>query len=267
MKVASVLIGTGLLSIVGCHSPLSVSSNHVWAIVKISYDPATLKAKGGTCGTVFFVNETNFVTAHPTEIDSGLFVPNKGYPNVRVFLANAQGDTIEDFWIVSRAPEHDLAIGRVRTPHPHVLVCQPDSNVRPGDEVYNIGFPTNQVPDISLRMQGHKLIVEKIRISPSFQHGTIEAIMPLPPNAKDQVKIQNQPVIILNHSSTTGFSGGPLVARRSGKVVGMMSFVTPATAVRPEAVAAIPIANIQPHILASDPSRTGEGSQKAPSKP
>jgi len=266
MKVASVLIGTALLLIVGCHSSPSVSSNHVWAIVKISYNPATLEAAGGSCGTVFFVNETNFVTAHHVvSSDTALFTPNKGYPNVRVFLANAQGDTIDDFWIVSRAPEHDLAVGRIRDPHPHVLVCPFDNSVNRGDAVVNLGFPSDQrLPGAVLRVRGHKLIVEQIQMAPDLQSGKVEVIRPESLQAND-VKLRNQVVIILDHSSRDGYSGGPLVSRRSGRVVGLMSHLVPSDLRSP--AAAIPIADIQPHILASDRSRTGDHPQRTLSNP
>ncbi len=112
---------------------------------------------------MFFVNETTFVTAHHgNEATSAMLRPNAGYPNVRVFLANSRGDTIDDFWIVKRVPEYDLAIGRISKPHPAVRVCPLQMEIAPGDEVYNIGFPTDQdVPDYSLRIDGHKLVVRR----------------------------------------------------------------------------------------------------------
>jgi hypothetical protein len=205
-----------------------VLSNYVWAIVKVSYDPITLKAEGGSCGTVFFVTETTFITAHHgNEANSGMLRPNAGYPNVRVFLANSQGDTIEDFWIVKRIPDYDLAIGRISKSHPAVRVCPLQTEIVPGGEVYNIGFPTDQgVPDYSLRIDGYKLIVERIRIRPLTQEGTVQAITNLTIRAND-IHLQDRTVAVLSYSSRVGFSGGPLVCKKSGKVVGLMSFVIP----------------------------------------
>lgn len=205
-----------------------VSSDHVWSIVKLSYDPATSKVEGGICGTVFFVKETIFITAHHgNEANSAMLRPNVGYPNVRVFLANYKGDTIDDFWIVERVPEYDLAIGRIRRPHPAVRVCLLQTDLAAGDEVYNIGFPTDQgVPDYLLRIEGQKLIVQRISMKPFLQQGTVKAIMKATVLTNDVI-IQDKMVAVLDYSSRLGFSGGPLVSRSTGKVVGLMSFVIP----------------------------------------
>jgi len=205
-----------------------VSSDHVWAMVKLSYDPATKKAVGGSCCTVFFVNETTFITAHHgNETNSAMFRPNAGYPNVRVFLANSQGDTIDDFWIIERVPEYDLAIGRITRPHPAVRVCPLQTELAAGDEVHNIGFPTDKsVLDHKLRIEEQKLIVQRISMKPFVQQGTVKAFRKATVR-KNDVNIQGKTVAVLDYSSRVGFSGGPLVSRSTGKVVGLMSFVIP----------------------------------------
>lgn len=225
---------------------LPVSSHHVWAIVKVSYDPATLKAEGGSCGSVFFVDETTFVTAHHgAEVDSGVLRPNPGYPNVRVFLANSRGDIIDDFWITKRVPEYDLAIGRISRQHPAVRVCPLATGVAPGDKVYNIGFPIDQgVPDYSLRIDGHKLIVQRIQMTPFIQDGSVKSIKKVTVRAND-VNLSDKTVAILDYASRVGFSGGPLVSKRSGKVVGLMSFVIPKAVDPNTPVVAIRMADIK----------------------
>jgi hypothetical protein len=228
-----------------------VSSDHVWAIVKLSYDPATLKAEGGSCGTVFFVNETTFITAHHVTTypwnapNLTVFTPNAGYPNVRVFLANSKGDTIDDFWIVKRVPEYDLAIGHISRPHPAVRVCPLQTEFAAGDEVYNIGFPTDQgVPDYLLRIEGQKLIVQQISMKPFMQQGTVKAIKKATV-CRNDVNIQDKMVAVLDYSSRVGFSGGPLVSRSTGKVVGLMSFVIPKEFDSNTPVVAIRMADIE----------------------
>lgn len=230
-----------------------VSSDHVWAIVKVSYDPTTLKAEGGSCGTVFFVSETIFVTAHHgNEANSARLRPNVGYPNVRVFLANSQGDTIDDFWIVKRVPEYDLAIGRIGRPHPAVRVCPLQTEIAPGDEVYNIGFPTDQgIPDCSLQIEGHKLVVQRIRMKPFTQEGTVKAIKKVTVRA-DDVNLQDKTVAVLDYSSRNGFSGGPLVSRSSEKIVGLISFVVPKEFNPRTPVVAIRMSDIEPFLERQD---------------
>ncbi len=206
----------------------ALSSDHVWTIVKLSYDPVTRKAEGGSCGSVFFVSETTFVTAHHgNELNSTILKPNAGYSRVRVFLANTKGDTIDDFWITKRVPEYDLAIGRISRPHSAIRVCPLQTELSVGDDVYNIGFPTDQgVPDYSLRIDGEKLIVQRISMKAFVQKGTVKAIERMSLNS-ESISLQGKTLAVLDYSSRDGFSGGPLVSRKTGKVVGFMSFVIP----------------------------------------
>jgi hypothetical protein len=238
-----------------------VSSDDVWAIVKVSYDPATLKAEGGSCGTVFFVNETTFITAHHgSEANSTRLTPNAGYPNVRVLLANSRGDTIDDFWITARVPEYDLAIGHIGRPHPAVRVCPLQAKLAAGDDVYNIGFPSDQgVRDYSLRIDGQKLVVQRISMKPFVQQGTVKAIKMATVRAND-VNIQDKTVAILDYASRVGFSGGPLVSRSTGRVVGLMSFFIPSEFDVNTPVVAIRMADIEPFIKEKgqpEPERDG----------
>ena len=230
-----------------------VSSDHVWAIVKISYDPATMKAEGGACGTAFFINDTTFLTAHHliTTKTSDLFTPNIGYPRARLLLANSQGDMIESFQIVARVPEYDLAIGRIEKPHSAIRACPLQSNIQLGDEVYNLGFPTDQgISDYSFAIKGQELVVSRIRLNPSIQQGAVRTIKQVSLSAND-VSLQNKTVAIMDYSSRTGFSGGPLVSRHSGKVIGLMSFVIPKELDPSTPAAAIRMADINSFITDS----------------
>lgn len=248
MNHLALYICTALIFPLSAFASTSVSSDYVWAIVKMSYDPATLKAEGGTSGTAFFINDTIFLTAHHLieTNTSNLFTPNPGYPNVRVFLANSHGDIIDDFRIVERVPAYDLAVGRIGKPHPAIRVCPLQINIQLGDEVYNMGFPTDQgISDYSLKIEGQKLIVNRIRLKPSIQRGTVKAITQVSLRAND-VNLQDKTVVIMNYSSRVGFSGGPLVSKASGKVVGLMSFVIPREFDSGTPVVAIRMADIKP---------------------
>jgi hypothetical protein len=261
MKRISRYLWVPLVVLLSSCASVRVSSNHVWAIVKISYDPATLKAEGGSCGSAFFVDETTFVTTHHgAEMDSGVLKPNSGYPNVRVILVNSEGDTIDDFWITKRVPEYDLAIGRINKKDPAVRVCPIETQIAVGDEVYNIGYPTDQgVPDYSLRIDGHKLIVQSIHMTPSIQSGSVKAIKKATVHAND-VNLEEKTVAILDYASRVGFSGGPLVSKRSGKVLGLMSFGIPKALDSKTPVVAIRMADIHSII-------EKEGQQHAPPLP
>jgi len=221
-------------------------SNHVWSFVKISYDPKTLKAEGGSCATVFFVTSTIFVTAHHgLEVGSERFKPSKGFPNVRVFLGNAKGDIIDDFWIEKRIPEYDLVVGRIREGCATVEVCELQRSIAQKDEVYNLGFPTDQSNRLNytLSMEGDKLIVQRLQIQPAVQEGIVKATTNYSISAID-VKLTDKKVAFLSYTSRVGFSGGPLISKQSGKVVGMMSLVAPESDDSSKPAVAIRIADI-----------------------
>jgi S1-C subfamily serine protease len=58
--------------------------------------------------------------------------------------------------------------------------------------------------------------------------------------------IQDKTVVIMNYSSRVGFSGGPLVSKESGKVVGLMSFMIHREVDSSASVVAIRMADIEP---------------------
>lgn len=226
------LAATAVIALLGtsCKRESVSESEFAWALVKISYDPNSMRMEGGVCGTVFFVNKRTFVTAHHC---SQVFDPNQGYPKVKVFLIDQKGNIIHDIQITQHVPEYDLAIGKILTDTPSVGVCMASRRAVLGDSVYNIGFPTDQglslqrgFSECQFRIQNDNLIIDKIKVNQFKQSGTIEHIQPVTVHAND-VTLDYKTTIGLDYSSRTGFSGGPLLEESSGKVIGMMSFLVP----------------------------------------
>ena len=245
MRVVACLF-CAVVALTSSSTASGVSFEHVWAMVKISYGPATTKAKGGSTCTVFFVNETTFVTSHHTnEVNSAKWRPDAGYSNVRVFLVNHRGDIIDDFWFVRRVPEYDLAVGRIGKPHAAVQVASLQAEIAPGEQVYNIGFPESlDAFEPLLFREGHRLIVKRIGMKPATQEGTVRFVRKITFRSLD-IDLQDKTVVVLDYSSRVGFSGGPLVSRKSGKVVGLMSFVVPKGITSGSPAVAIGIADIE----------------------
>lgn len=219
------------------------SKDIAWSIVKISYNPLTKKAEGGICGSAFFVKDKVFLSANHCFNDS-VFIPNRGYPSVKVFLSNSNGYIIENISIKELFPEYDLAIGELIKTDTNVVISSISDDFMIGDSVYNIGFPTdNSLIDYKLNIEGEKLIVESINIKQSQQFGKIEDILRVSVNSND-VRIRDKHMIKLDYSSKVGFSGGPLILSNSGDVIGIMSFIIPDQYDPNKSVMAIPISEI-----------------------
>ena len=198
-----------------------------WAIIKISYNPGTEQAVGGICGTVFFVNQKQFISAHHC-FNNSVFPPNPGYSKVKVFLANESGRIIENISLEKSVPEYDLAIGRLNSKE-NIDVLPAGNDFKVGDSVYNIGFPvTESLVSMPLSFVNGNLVVESVTVKAFRQDGIIEAVPIVNISAID-IKTVGKQMIKLSYTSRTGFSGGPLILAGSSKVIGMMSLVVPCT--------------------------------------
>ena len=193
----------------------------IWAIFKISYDPQNRGAEGGICGSCFFYAKNKFITAHHC-FNKNVFIPNKGYPKVKIFLANNDGDIINNPEIFELFPDYDLTIGQVKNKSVEELdfIEYPQ-----GKKIYNLGFPSSRgLKDYQFQPSGEKLIINKIELNLEKQEGLIKETREKSISAND-VNLENKTVFILNYTSELGFSGGPLFDKLSNKVIGFMSLL------------------------------------------
>ena len=225
----------------------------VFAILKISYNPFTRRAEGGICGTGFFYSPFNFITAYHC-FNSNTFIPNKGYKEVRIFLANESGKIIYNPKIYKQYPEFDLSIGRINSRNKNVkflsLSDLPRTNFKKIKSVYNLGFPARHHPLSKAEIQNHEeeLIVNKVPLSLHTQRGHIkERVENFSINAND-IKVKNKVAFILNYTSELGFSGGPLFDKSTSKVIAFMSLVIPENRDLDKPAVAISVENIK-HLL------------------
>ena len=217
----------------------------IFAILKVSYDPLTQQAEGGICGTCFFYSPFNFITAYHC-FNSNIFIPNKGYKKVKVFLVNKNGEIIYNPEIYKRYPEFDLSIGKINNKNIKFLDLSALTNFEKVKKVYNLGFPEMQ--DYLLKIQNEELVVNKIYPVLHIQEGYIkEKRKNFSVNAND-IKLINKVVFILNYTSRLGFSGGPLLDKSTNEVIAFMSLVIPKNLDRSKSAVAIPIENIK-HLL------------------
>lgn len=223
--------------------------DNIWAILKISYNPVTIEAQGGTCGTVFFINNKYFISANHC-FDNQIFNPNPGFPKVKLCLANEKGDIIEsiNFRIKKSIPDYDLAIGELINTDKNIVGCSIGEDCVAGDDVYNIGFPTDdKLVNYKLRIENDELVIENLNLRKSKQEGKVSKLVMSTVNAND-IKLKDKLLIQLNYTSTVGFSGGPLISKSTGKIVGLMSLVVPKEIDVNQPAMAIRISDILPFI-------------------
>lgn len=216
----------------------------VFAIFKVSYNPITNQKVGGVCGTCFFINEKDFITAHHC-FNGNLFNPNVGFPKVEIFLSHSNGQMIYNPEIKGLYPDYDLSIGTVNNRMSTYFSNFSSSDNLAGKGVYNLGYPSSRaVKDYDFTIVDGNLKAINIELRLEKQEGAIERMVNLTSDAND-VKFKNRRVILLNHTSETGFSGGPLIISDREQVVGFMSLVLPKKTDLLRRVVAVPISEIQ----------------------
>lgn len=215
----------------------------VFAIIKVSYNPSTNEKVGGICGTCFFVNKEEFITAHHC-FNNTIFEPNIGYPKVDVFLSNGAGQVIHNPKIKKLHPDYDLSVGIVNGQVTSYFSGFSITNTLVGEGVYNLGYPNLRALKIrNLNIVDGKLAVN-IDLVIEKQEGIIEGMVNMTSNA-DDIRFENNRVIVLNYTSELGFSGGPLILSKTGQVTGFMSLVLPPKNDPLRRAIAIPISEIK----------------------
>lgn len=218
----------------------------IFAIFKVSYNPSTPEAVGGVCGTCFFINSCEFLTAHHCFNDAS-FRPNSGYEKVVVLLVNAGGEIFSPK-IEGLYPNYDLAVGRIAEGVSRFSPNLLDSACTEGDRVCNLGFPVSRaLKDHDFCIVDGDLKIENLNLSLEEQEGLIadEKIMTV--SASD-VSLSDRRVVILDYASEQGFSGGPLISRGTGRIVAFMSLCLPKEYDPQRRAVAIPISEIE-HLL------------------
>lgn len=214
-----------------------------WAIIKISYNPKTQEAVGGITGTAFFLNSTTFVSSYH-RLNDDLFKPNKGFSKVKVLLANETGTITEKVKIKQTIPKIDLTIGEVEQKDKYQEYSRLDTSYEVGSFVMNIGNPAeSRLVDYDLAIIDSNLKVTRIVVKPVIEYGKILHVGKYTIRSND-VNLQDIDLINLIYSSKIGFSGGSLLLRSNGQVIGMMLLILPKEVDPKQSAMAIPINEI-----------------------
>lgn len=217
----------------------NLTSENIFAIIKISYNPHNGQAEGGICGSCFFVTRNKFVTAHHC-FNQEVFQPNKGYKKVKVFLSGCGGSIIENPKIHLLKLEYDLAIGEVSKAVENYFPLTSNS-VSKNDGVYCLGYSAQRaLKKYKLSIENGRLLVSNLSLSVEKQEGTIRDIKSATVRAQD-INFSNLEVLILSYKLERGFSGAPLFSKDGNQIIGFMSMVIPANYDPQNSAVAIPI--------------------------
>ncbi len=197
----------------------------VFAILKVLYNTHPQRIEECVCGTCFFVSKNEFITAYHC-FNEDVFRPNVPYQHVRVFLVN-DTKVIADPRIKIKYSDYDLSIGVVEEGVDAFFSNFFDSGNLMGKSVYNLGYPhVRAVKTFKADIVDGHLEIKDVKLSLEKEEGTVADIrIETYSSTQDQVKLSNKKLIILDHTSEQGFSGGPLILEGTEQVVGFMSLL------------------------------------------
>ena len=198
---------------------------NIFAIFKISYNVSSDKAEGGVCGSCFFLNQTEFITAHHV-LNKETYIANSGYENVKVFLVNSLGNVIYNPEVKRVHPEYDLTIGFVnkKIQFCPLTFCSSSNCLK--KKVFNLGYNQKGLKKYSLEVINNDLNIIDIQLVLQKQKGIIDETKIATVNAND-IKFENRQILIVDYTLELGFSGGPLILLETNEIIGFMSLILP----------------------------------------
>lgn len=223
----------------------------VVAIFKASYNfVGDANCVGGICESGFFVDDKILLTAHHS-FNRKVFQPNLGYKYCQFWLIAQNGfipitkDVIFDY------PEFETTIVELSHKQTISKVLQLSSNgPKKGEECQGVGYFASignaQPLDVSLKWKRDKLEIIKADLSGQLisKEGIVDSVSAQNMNYSD-VKLKNIEVVKLSYGGALGMSGGPLIRKRTGEVIGMLSYGFPKDVLEKERVFAISVVELK----------------------
>jgi len=212
-----------------------------FAILKLSYNqPGDSSLTGGICGSGFFIDSRNAVTAHHC-LNDDTFRPNAGFPHVLVWMITRSGSVRRlERGFVSLHPEIDATIISLRDTMSNIQVYdRAVGRVTAGQEVLGIGHVGSSMPLVSASWQGSELVIRSASLADSRidMNGRVKRSLTLEINAND-ITMHGVRGFELSLGSQVGMSGGPVVDSNTGRVLGMLSVgLPPDSAIKKETFA------------------------------
>jgi len=200
------------------------------AILKLSYNNiGDTQIEGGICGTAFFVDNKQALTACHV-LNSSSFKPNENYSRYQYWLISRQGNIIPiQKECLEYHPELDTTVIRFDKPQP-VIKTYKLSNipVKQYESVACKGYIGDSMPLLKTAWAKDRLIIENANLKNviSDMTGVISAVKLLNVKSSD-MNLNNIKGILLSFLGVVGMSGGPLITMSTGESVGLMSIGLP----------------------------------------
>lgn len=210
------------------------------AVLKLSYNNVgDSSLEGGICGSFFFANENLAITAHHI-LSKDKFIPNSGFTKCQFWLLMSSNLIIEinEDDLIGH-PEIDLTVVKLFKKY-NSSGCNFSKNEPRIDACcHNIGFVGGEMPEISIRWENGKLVINGFsldRVS-VIGKGMIKDLKIVDVKSAD-VNIKNIKCIEVSYGGVVGMSGAPLLDS-NGNVIGMMSIGLPINVPKKETLLAI----------------------------
>ena len=199
------------------------------AIFKLSYNNEGEDPIGGICGSCFFINSDYIITANHI-LSKNNFKPNEGYGHCQYWILSKDFiyEILPEYFKESQ--ETDLTLIKILKKDRKIIPYDISKEYFVGTECYNEGFMESDMPidkgDITWKE--NKLVINKCRNLEDFKKSSKGKIFLIGNiNLDRDVKLKNKKVIECNYGGHKGMSGGPLIKKDTGEVIGMISFGFP----------------------------------------
>jgi len=221
------------------------------AIFKVSYNfVGDANCVGGICGSGFFVDDKTLLTAHHS-FNRKVFQPNFGYRHCQFWLISRNGFIPIKENIIFDYPEFETTVVKLRNKQTITEILRLSNNdPKEGEECLSVGYfasiENTQPLNVSLKWDHNKLEIVKVDLSNQFisREGTIRSIFIESKNYQD-VKLKGKEIIEPSYGGVKGMSGGPLIRKKTGEVIGMMSYGFPKDVLEKEQVFAISVMELK----------------------
>jgi hypothetical protein len=225
------LVFSLVLALVGVTESVSASpmtAPKSFAVFVAFYNTHNDIVRGGVCGTVFFVSQTQAITAHHV-LRAESFQPAPGFEKVRVWLVH------EDYPAIEMKPEYvasipDKDITQISLPATKkvdsrfVFAIAPTGT--PIKSVETDGFVANTAGPTLARVGKDVDIVSVPHLERMHLSGSLVRQATVTLKALD-IDLKASPNLELSYKPVVGISGGPVTS--NGQVIGMNSFADPGT--------------------------------------
>ncbi|MBU4308200.1 MAG: serine protease [Nanoarchaeota archaeon] len=197
------------------------------AIFKLSYNKGIKDTVGGICGSCFFIDSNYIITANHI-LNKDNFKPNDNYRYCQywVLSENFVYEIFPNYF--KEFPETDLTIIKNLKENKKISSYKISKEYSLETECYNEGFMKSDMPLLDCRWEENKIIIEKCNNLENLKkHSEGKILFIGKINLDRDVKLKDKRIMCCAYGGHEGMSGGPLIKKDTGEVIGRMSFGLP----------------------------------------